>query len=145
MPQTSPNHRKCRSTEVGATKRRARFIWVTTAGAAVDHAVTPEVVGVAVRSASEPMVGLCGERFWAAPLVADPGRPCAPCARRAPMRVLGHASSEVPAYRSASRSDAPVVRWPVADSARRGDQSRLMLAVPRRLVTRRASEEMAGS
>lgn len=88
MPEARPNHRKCRSTEVGATQRRARFIWVTTAGAAVDHAVTPEVVGASVRSASEPMIGLCGERFWAAPIVADPGRPCVPCARRAPIRVF---------------------------------------------------------
>lgn len=60
-----------------------RLVWVTAAGQRVDHAVTSRRLGSAVGSGGAQIVAVCGERFWAAPLIADPGLPCPPCSRSA--------------------------------------------------------------
>jgi len=67
-----------------------RVVWVTTAapaGQRVDHALTCRMLASAVGPAGTEAVAVCGERFWAAPAIATPGRPCLRCARRAPMRM----------------------------------------------------------
>lgn len=136
------------------------LVWVTAAGQDVDHAVTSRGLASAVGSVGAEAIAVCGQRFWAAPLIADPGQPCAPCARRAPMRggAAGYsswrgsdadvvASAPIPGLGVLPRttggpSDAQVTAPAVCrlvGQTRRGDQPRRLLAVPRGLVTRRAT------
>lgn len=58
-----------------------RAVWVTAVGGALDHAVTPADLSVAARRAAEGFMSLCGRRFQAAALIADPGPACASCLR----------------------------------------------------------------
>ena len=93
-----------------------RVVWVTTAapaGQRVDHALTCRMLAAAVGPAGAEAVAVCGERFWAAPAIATPGRQCLLCARRAPMRMTTREHG-VPGQPAAARTAANTVRSPAA-------------------------------
>ncbi|MPY81078.1 MAG: hypothetical protein GEV04_22135 [Actinophytocola sp.] len=61
-----------------ATGTRQHLVWVTTAGRARDHAVIAKTLAERSRASAE-LVAQCGEVFWPAPLIADPGESCPRC------------------------------------------------------------------
>lgn len=67
---------------MAATQACDRVVWVTAAGGTSDHAVTSGnlAIGISLRM-SMGFVAMCGARFVAAPLVAEPGPCCASCVR----------------------------------------------------------------
>lgn len=68
-----------------------RLIWVTACGEPVEHAVTALDLAAGCRSDTDgALPALCGRRFLAAPLVADPGAPCPWCVRFARTRATLH-------------------------------------------------------
>jgi len=62
------------------TRTREHLVWVTSAGRARDHAVIAETLAERSRAQAE-VVARCGETFWPAPLVAEPGPLCPHCVR----------------------------------------------------------------
>lgn len=66
---------------------RERLVWVTVAGQRVDHALTADDRAAGIGAAGKEIVALCGRRFVAAPLIAEPGGRCAPCDRYARART----------------------------------------------------------
>jgi len=62
------------------TRTREHLVLVTSAGHARDHAVIAETLAERSRAHAE-VVAQCGEKFWPAPLVADPGELCPRCVR----------------------------------------------------------------
>jgi hypothetical protein len=59
---------------------RAHLTWVRSAETPVDHAVTDDAM-VAGMSSQGVYLGLCGARFFSAPMTAHPGPACASCRR----------------------------------------------------------------
>lgn len=94
------------------------LVWVTAAGQAVDHAVTSRGLASAVGPVGTEVLAVCGQRFWAAPLIADPGQPCAPCR-----------SACTDAWRS-SRIQVVAAQVTAPMACRSADQPRRLLAVP---------------
>lgn len=93
-----------------ATGARERVVWVTATGGTVDHAVTPEDLSAGIGQAGNGFMAVCGRRFWAAPLVAEPGPTCFRCVRFLRARASMRSAEErlrVPRY----RRDSPVGRW----------------------------------
>lgn len=68
-----------------------RPVWVTAVGG-VDHAVTQRALATALRAGQ--VEGLCGARFVAAPMIADPGPRCSRCARYARARATLRSAEE---------------------------------------------------
>lgn len=62
------------------TRTREHLVWVTSAGCARDHAVIAKTLAESSRANAE-VVAQCGERFWPAPLIADPAPVCRRCVR----------------------------------------------------------------
>lgn len=56
-------------------------MWVTAQGGAVDHAVTQLDLGRWATELGPGLPSICGERFWPAPMIAEPGLRCFRCVR----------------------------------------------------------------
>lgn len=69
---------------------RERTVWVTAPGGVVDHAVLQLDLARWTCEPGRDLPSICGETFWPAPMIADPGPCCFRCARflraRAPLR-----------------------------------------------------------
>lgn len=62
------------------TGTREHLVWVTSAGCARDHVVIAARLAESSRANAE-VLAQCGERFWPAPLIADPAPSCSHCVR----------------------------------------------------------------
>lgn len=109
-----------RRNSMTATQACDRVVWVTAAGGTTDHAVTSGNLAIGISSPTPiGFVAMCGARFVAAPLVAEPGPRCASCVRTLRVRETDRqavASLGEPRPRHRMR------RWWTALVARRGGQ-----------------------
>lgn len=81
----------------------SRVVWVTASGTALDHAVTPRNSRF---GGCGNHVSVCGAEFRPAPLVADPGRPCAAC-----IRALAAGEDFAGAEHYRDEDESPLARW----------------------------------
>lgn len=72
---------------------REHLVWVTSTGVARDHAVIAETLAERSRANAE-VIAQCGERFWPAPLIADPAPPCRHCVRHVRVRLAGERAGD---------------------------------------------------
>lgn len=120
-----------RRNSMTATQACDRVVWVTAAGGTSDHAVTSGNLAIGISSRmSMGFVAVCGARFVAAPLVAEPGPRCASCVRTLRVRKT---ERQAAASLDEPRPHHRMQRWWTALVAWRGwaMSSRVLLAPPR--------------
>lgn len=113
---------------------RDRVVWVTAADRMVDHAVTSrELSAGVVGHAERGFESVCGVRFPAAPMIADPGPICSRCARilraRASLRSVHHQMIEPHRQTAIGRWLSAVL--PDSNTRRPGERSGRVAPSPR--------------
>lgn len=110
-PKTRAIDQRClpMTTEMRGAERGAasgRVVWVTAMGGAVDHAVEQGDLAAGVGCPGRGFWSVCGDRFWAAPMVAEPGAACCRCARFLRARASLRGAEE-----RVARRESPLGRW----------------------------------
>lgn len=82
---------------------RARTVWVTAQGGVTDHAVLQLDLARWTREPARGVRSICGDAFWPAPMIANPGPHCFRCVRymraRATLRSADERLAGLPRHR----------------------------------------------
>jgi hypothetical protein len=69
-------------------------VWVTAFRGVVDHAVIQSDLAAGSRQPGRGFRSVCGERFWSAPMICEPGPRCDSCTRHVRARATMRSANE---------------------------------------------------